>query len=148
MFFSQNCKIALKLFLKTNLLYLCELMMNGVNSSYNSFQISTAVLMIVVLLWFTMSTPVIYQFQLQENAAEIALAQPDETENGNDFTSYPFSSNSEEKTESNSNGFSEYLHDLDEINTCSAFLSGHVKCHSDEEYLAYHGKLLSPPPKA
>ena len=102
--------------------------------------------MIVVLLWFTMSTPVIYQFQLQENAADIALAQPDETEN--DFTFYPYSSNSEEKTETNTNGFSEYLHELNEINPGSTFLAGHNKCCSDAEYLAYHGELLSPPPKA
>jgi hypothetical protein len=114
----------------------------------NHFQIIGALVMINVLLWFTMSTPVIYDFQLKEKAVDIALSEPGESDEENDFSHYPINNNPEEKTESNQTSSSEYLHDPQEMESQSDQFLTQKKSRSDAEYIAYHGELLSPPPKA
>ena len=111
------------------------------NRSYKP--VASALLMLVALLWLTVSTPFVYACQQQVAAAakKEGAAKAAQTNN-------PLSGTNEEKPESGTSNLSEYLHEI--------VLPGHVsqpqakyeKCHSSNLYLAFHPELLCPPPNS
>jgi len=113
---------------------------------FSIFQLSSTVLMMVLLCWLTISTPFVYASQ-QEQAKQgkmvntAASNASSEEENGN-----PFGNNTEEKTASSSSFSEEYLH-ICHITThfhTSVYL--YHKLENAATYTAYHGELLVPPP--
>ena len=108
----------------------------------------SSLLMLVTLAWLTISTPFVYDFQQKLKQIELAAITPgnilnvDDKDGINTMMPNP----TEEKTETNSNNFSEYLHHhdyVDDYNT--AGIKYHISL-SSELYIAFHGELLSPPP--
>lgn len=113
--------------------------------TYNLFQLSSAVLMILALLWLTVSAPFV---QASEKAlAEITSTSTADTSSGDDDCSNPFGNNTEEKAPTNGNSFSEeYLHDNHKSDYLIAIISQFHKCEDAGTYVAFHGELLVPPP--
>ena len=108
----------------------------------------SSLLMLVTLAWLTISTPFIYEhqqnlihFQLSHLQSENNL-HVDDSDSINTMLPNP----SEERTETNSNNFSEYLHHHDYF--ADDFITGtnYPISLSSELYIAFHGELLSPPP--
>lgn len=121
--------------------------MKRIKKPYSVFQLASAILMILALLWLTVSTPFVYanqqqlakQMQLGDSTTDLGC---NEEEAGN-----PLGNTNEEKKPSGSNSFSEeYLHhhyaeDL--------FISPISQFHKNENasvYNAFHGEVHVPPP--
>jgi hypothetical protein len=87
-------------------------------------------IMIAALLWLTVSLPFVYQ------AHQHLKGQLE------------FSTNTtEEKTESGSSSFSEYLHEAHAVVQPAVEISQIFKCHSTDLFIAYHPDYFSPPPE-
>jgi hypothetical protein len=114
-------------------------------SSYSFSQVSAGVMMILTLLWLMLSTPFVYQAQ-KELAKYKASTLSMENTAGDNEECNPFGNTTEEKTESNFNTLSEYLHHIDELFHLAGTSHTHNCCHSFSEYVAFHGELLCPPP--
>lgn len=117
--------------------------------TYNFLNLVSAVLMIVALLWLTISAPFVYAGQ-QEIAKQLKAEKPatalDDTDE--DATN-PFGNNTEEKAPTNGSSFSEeYLHDHHKTDYFFSMVSQYHKCENAGTYVAYHGELLVPPPNA
>lgn len=106
-------------------------------------------MMMLTLLWLTVSTPFVASFQ-DEMAKQglvasddSSLVSPDEEDN-----SKPFGNNTEEKPASNSSISlsEEYLHDSHKAEYLFAVTSSYNKCENADTYTAFHGELLVPPP--
>lgn len=115
---------------------------------YSIFQLSSAVLMIALLCWLTISTPFVYASQ-QELAKQGKMVNTSgsnagsEEENGN-----PFGNNTEEKTPSSSSFSEEYLHSYHITAHFHTVISMYHKLENADTYIAFHGELLVPPPNA
>lgn len=109
---------------------------------YTKINLLSAVLMLMALVWLTVSTPFVYESQ--QIKKELAKQQMDVTDE--DYN--PFSSTTEEKSENNVTALSEYLHDLHMAEHPSTIVVKYYKCHPSDLYFAFHPELLSPPPKA
>ena len=115
-------------------------------TKHTTRQVVSSLLMIVALLWLTVSTPFVYaaqqQVAQQENPVQdISDEMPVENEESN-----PLSGTSEEKTPSSTNLSEEYLHGHPENMIAVTSLLSHLHFHSYGLYVAYHGELLCPPP--
>lgn len=98
-----------------------------------------SLLMMVLLLWLTVSMPFVYT--VQQDAAVEQL-----NTDGNDVD--PFPGAAEEKVETGGGGLSEYLHETHHglVSLPVALLL--YKPHPDDYYSAFHPELVSPPPEA
>lgn len=112
---------------------------------YSYYHKSSSVLMIIALLWLTVSTP--YVFNAQKKLLSIGNQQsiPDNSEQGEESAN-PFANTTEEKTPGSGNTLSEYLHEIELLKHPSGNLTRFYKYHSSTLYLAFHGELLVPPP--
>jgi hypothetical protein len=106
--------------------------------------IVSSLLMLFLLTWLTVCLPYVTESQLTINCQ---LENTTEDSPENDGTN-PLSSTNEEKTESSTSLFSEYLHHPYVIEHSFTELTRFCKCHSASLYLAYHPKLIIPPPEA
>jgi hypothetical protein len=116
---------------------------------YSFFQLASAVFMITALLWLTVSTPFVYQFQQkqieQNKIAKSELSSVADT--NNEEESNPFGNTTEEKNSSSSNTLTEeYLHELHLHTHFFSIVSSEHQCHHQDTYIAFHGELDVPPP--
>ena len=102
--------------------------------------------MIFTLLWLSVSTPFVYQTQ-QLVKAELAKVDPKSKALQEDDPN-PFSSTTEEKSESGVSNISEYLHEPHQVVHPVVTLTKYYKCHPANLYFAFDPELLSPPPEA
>ncbi len=116
--------------------------------TYKPFQASSAIFMMLALLWLTISIPFVYECQQKqaEQQGKISvtslLTDSSEEEDAN-----PFGNTTEEKNSNSSNSFSEeYLHDHHLDQYFFSTTSQYHKCENADAYIAYHGKLDVPPP--
>jgi hypothetical protein len=117
--------------------------------TYNFLHLVSAVLMILALLWLTISAPFVY-------AGQQAIAKQNKTEKpatpltcSDEDGTNPFGNNTEEKAPTNGSSFSEeYLHDHHKDDYFFSIISQYHKCENAGTYVAYHGELLVPPPNA
>lgn len=87
--------------------------------------------MVVALIWLTISLPFVYQAQQQLKCQS------------------EYSTNTtEEKTESGVNTLSEYLHEAHGYIHPESLFKNIYKCHSNDEFVAFHPEHISPPPDA
>lgn len=105
--------------------------------------------MILALLWLTISAPFVFKAQQelekrQNQAQNIALTIEDIQDNTEECN--PFGNNTEEKTETNANSLSEYLHHIDELSHLAGVSPQHNCAHNAAVYVAFHGEMLCPPP--
>lgn len=117
--------------------------------TYNFLHGVSAVLMILALLWLTISVPFVYAAQ-QEVAKQNKLSGGMTTDaGGEEDSTNPFGNTTEEKAPTNGSSVSEeYLHDHHKTDYFFSIISQYHKCENAGTYVAYHGELLVPPPNA
>jgi len=122
--------------------------MNKNRKTYNPYQVTAAVFMIVALIWLTISTPFVFSYQ-QKNAEKDRLEnnRSSNTHSPDEDTTNPFGNNTEEKSSSATSSLSEeYLHDHHINEHFFTVLTHYPKCKDAGTYIAFHGELLVPPP--
>ena len=111
---------------------------------YSLFQLCSAVVMIVSLLWLTVNTPfatvVGTGLCMQEQSAKNNIPA-----NGTDDNN-PFGNTTEEKVPTSNTFSEEYLHHHHSIDQLVAVNSEYHKLKNSDTYTAFHGELLVPPP--
>jgi hypothetical protein len=126
--------------------YFATLSMKKTRQPYTVFQSISAVLMILALLWLTISLPYVYNNQQemakQECAGNIPIPLTENEEEAN-----PLGNTTEEKAPNSLSSFSEeYLHDNHRSEYFFLIASQFHKCEKANTYVAFHGELLVPPP--
>jgi len=121
--------------------------MKPASFTYNTRNIFSSVLMIMTLVWLTVSLPLVTKYQqavVTEKMSQNKASNSEKKDSGN-----PFANTTEEKNPNSSNTLAEeFLHE-------SCFHQEHLplpvkynKCTHPAVYVAFHGELLSPPPEA
>jgi hypothetical protein len=120
--------------------------MKKARKTYTVFQLSSAVLMLIALLWLTVSTPFVYAAQ-QELAKHTKVIHSDESPCDEEETSNSIGNTTEEKKPSGNNSLSEeYLHHHQYEENFFTIVSQTHMCENADIYVAYHGELDVPPP--
>lgn len=118
--------------------------MKAVSNTYQFKHKVSGFVMMIALLWLTVSLPFVYSFQQEAKQMAKQISSTEKT--SDDDSSNPLSNTNEEKTESGANTLSEYLHDLHIIEHHFTILTSFYKCHPSDLYFAFHPELISPPP--
>jgi len=123
--------------------------MKKAKKPYSVFQLASAVFMIAALLWLTVSTPFVYQFQ-QKQIEQNKIAKAEQSsvpDTNNEEESNPFGNTTEEKNPNSGNRLTEeYLHELHIHNHFFSIVSSEHQRHQADTYIAFHGELHVPPP--
>ena len=131
---------------KTLMCYFASLLMKNLPQPYSFFNRVSAIMMIVALLWLTISAPFVFE-QQQKVAKQSTSSSANLPIAGNEEEANPFSGSTEEKAPKSLNTFSEeYLHDHHYSEYLFSIASKFHKCEDAGTYVAYHGELLVPPP--
>ena len=119
--------------------------MTGKRKTYNVFQQTSGLFMVLALLWLTVSIPFVNASRQlisnQERAAHSKSSDCNETEDNN-----PFSNTTEEKNSSTNTFSEEYLHNHHDDDYIISAIPQFHKCENAGTYIAFHGELLVPPP--
>lgn len=102
----------------------------------------SAVIMMLMLAWLTVSIPFVYQSQ--QAAIEQTSKQSSQSDKDDNN---PFTNTTEEKAPSNTTINEEFLHHHEELTHPSADILTHYNDHTFSVYVAFHGELISPPPE-
>ncbi|MES1219416.1 MAG: hypothetical protein ABUT20_28190 [Bacteroidota bacterium] len=113
-------------------------------------QKAACMLMLLALVWLTVSIPFVYESQKTFAKEKIAKSPTQTSANDDDSSSNPLNNTTEEKSSNNSSTTlsEEYLHQATE--EANHFSTGIIALHVTHEdtYTAFHGELLCPPPNA
>ncbi len=113
---------------------------------YSPFQAASAVLMMLALIWLTISLPYIYESQ-QKLAKEAPSSISDASPAGSNEEEAASPVGAEEKNPGSNTSISEeYLHDSHTGEYFFSAASQFYKCMNSDVYIAYHGELDVPPP--
>lgn len=112
--------------------------------TYSVFQLSSAILMIVLLCWLTISTPFVYASQQEQGKITHNCTNAGNEEE----TANPFGNNTEEKAPNSTSLSEEYLHLYHATSHFYIEISQYQKSENADAYIAFHGELLVPPPNA
>src|SRR5438067_10513209 len=115
--------------------------MTGSKSQIPTSKILSSLLMIVTLLWLSVSAPFVSADQKIKK--EVTEKKATDKNDNN-----PYSNTNEEKSETGVNTLSEYLHEVTHLEHPYTIVQQFYKCHSTDLYFAYHPELISPPPEA
>ena len=109
---------------------------------YSFFHGASAVVMILALLWLTVSAPFVLKAEI-ELAKKYAVSAniPVAEEEAN-----PFGANTEEKSPGSTS--EEYFHDQSKMSEFFSTIQRYHLLINDDTYIAYHGELDVPPPNA
>lgn len=114
---------------------------------YSVFQLVSAVVMILALMWLTVSTPYVITAQqelakkhkMEKTAAPLTSSEEETTKTPG--------TNTEEKTPGSSTSVSEeFLHYNHKADYFFSISMQYHKLDNAGTYIAYHGELLVPPP--
>jgi hypothetical protein len=123
------------------------LLMKKKNKPHSIFKLCSAVFMITALLWLTISTPFVYQFQ-QKQIEQNKIAKSEQTsiaDTNNEEESNPFGT--EEKNPNSGNTLAEeYLHEFHIHDQLFSIVSREHRFENVDTYIAFHGELDVPPP--
>lgn len=111
---------------------------------YTTRQRISSLLMILTLLWLTVSVSFMYTSQeetRQEKKAIVSFPGENEEESAN-----PFGNNTDEKNPGSSSFSEEFLHHPTDENAQCAVRISFVSGEHAQLYVAFHGELLVPPP--
>ena len=111
---------------------------------YTFGQLASGILMLLALLWLTVSLPYVNEAQ-QKGKASITQQME---EKASEDEGNPLANTTEEKTESGVNQLSEYLHNIHILEHHFTEITTFYKCHPSDLYFEFHPELLSPPPEA
>ena len=106
--------------------------------------------MLLALAWLTVSAPYVYNIQEELDAISLnSNGDSDRSNDGNENADNNLLANpSEEKTETNINNLSEYLHHHE---VAERIIPANIFYFHDTSialYRAFHGELLTPPPNS
>lgn len=117
-----------------------------IKSPYSYFQKTSAVFMMLALVWLTISTPLVCAFK-QEMAKQAKMENTQSALMVEEDSSNSLGSNTKEKTPSGPTSFSEdYLHHAESTHFFLSQSALLYKCTNSDTYTAFHGELLVPPP--
>lgn len=133
---------------KCKLLF-CSTFMKNSRTTYNAFNLVSAIFMILALLWLTISAPFVVagqqEFAKHDKAVKSGMPIPGNEEEA----ANPFGNTTEEKAPVGSGSLSEeYLHDHHITDHFFSTILQYHKCENADTYNAFHGELLVPPPNA
>lgn len=123
--------------------------MKSVRKIYSVPQLVSAVVMILALMWLTVSTPFVLanqQEQAKQHKMEKSTSSP--LAGNEEETTNPFGNNTEEKTPNTTSISEEFLHTFHTISHFYTEVSQYHKHENSGVYIAFHGELLVPPPNA
>lgn len=107
-------------------------------------------MMILMLLWLTISAPFVFACQQQllktdtgKQTGKIVFSGADSEE---ESTTNPYGNNTEEKGPGNNGIAEEYLHETADTHLLPVFTGTYLIHHDARDYTAFHGELLVPPP--
>ena len=130
---------------KCNSINLHHLMKRPKNT-YSFSQMTSAIFMMMALLWLTVSIPFVYA-NPQQQASDPVAKNISPLAGNEEESATPFGNTTEEKAPTNSNSFSEeYLHDNHKSEHYFSIISQFHKSENATDYIAFHGELLVPPP--
>ena len=103
--------------------------------------------MMITLAWLTVSLPFVYAAKqtIEQNMATDAENPSNDNREDNED---PFANTTEEKTSNNITVSEEYLHDNHSSEHYLDVLSREYIIEQASTYIAFYGKLISPPPDA
>ena len=108
-------------------------------------RILSSLLMVLTLVWLSVSTPFVYATQ---QAQQVSKKHHSEKKDKANQSSQTNTIDEDEVVNSMAN-LSEYLHTHTfSIKHFIPVLTKHTKCHPSDLYFAYHPELISPPPEA
>lgn len=107
--------------------------------TYDLLQQASAVIMILALLWLTVSLPFVYESQQLVKSANVLNGPEEETGNTSN-------NSTEEKKPSGNSVSEEYLHDHGVDDHFISPISQFHKCENADVYTAFHGEVHVPPP--
>ena len=126
--------------------YFASGFMKRTRKTYTFFQLTSAVVMILALLWLTVSTPFVnaaQQESAKQNKAAWSNIMGAEEENSNNA----LGNSTEEKKPSGGNSLSEeYLHHHHIDDNFISTVSRTHQCENFDVYNAFHGEVQVPPP--
>lgn len=114
---------------------------------YSFYSKVSSILMIVALLWLTVSTPFVFKSQQQAEQYEKLIGK-NQSVPLDDNDQNPYGNTTEEKAPASSSIQEEFLH---ENHTSEYFLllaSQYPELENSGIYIAFHGELHVPPPNA
>jgi hypothetical protein len=113
---------------------------------YSVFQLFSAVVMILALVWLTVSAPFVYAAQ-QELAKQQKMEKASSPLAGcEEESSNPLGKSTEEKAPGNTSLSEEYIHNNHRIYLFFSIATQYHNCENADAYIAFHGELLVPPP--
>jgi len=115
------------------------------SAAYNIKHRFSSVMMILALVWLTISLPYVYAAQQKLVKENTSLAKENSAKDANNGN--PFANTTEEKAPGNTTISEEYLHHYEEPVYLSPDKLDHSHHLSYDTYVAFHGELLSPPPE-
>ena len=120
--------------------------MKGIKKSYNVFQVASAIIMILALLWLTVSAPFVYASQQElakhHKAMNASADLSGEEEAGNSLTN----TTEEKKPVSGSSVTEEYLHNYQSEDLILSIIANAHWWENSKVYTAFHGEVQVPPP--
>ena len=127
------------------IIYFAALSMRKNQNQYSLFELGSSMVMILALLWLTVSIPFVYasqQMAKENNGKHIAFSLCDSEEESN-----PLCNTTEEKSPNSGTSFSEeYLHDNHSSDQFFGVDTAYHKCENADTYTAFHGEVQVPPP--
>lgn len=115
------------------------------NPAYRPRHLASSFVMILALVWLTVSAPFVYEAQIEQAQWESATAplpdNPVDNEEAN-----PFSNSTEEKAPGANSFSEEYLHGSHDQASAGNDKLSHQSRHVYDVYVAFHGEMLCPPP--
>lgn len=128
------------------LFIILRLFMKRSRKIYSVFQLFSAVVMILALIWLTVSAPFVLASQ-QEQAKQHKMEKAGSAHAGSEEeAANPFGNSTEEKTGSSTSLSEEYLHNNHKTDLLFSISLQYHNCENAGTYIAFHGELLVPPP--
>jgi hypothetical protein len=115
-------------------------------STFNPLQKAGSLLLILALVWLSVSTPYVYRFQQKTKTEKQAMTAENDTdcEDGCGL----LNNTNEEKAESGPNTLQEFLHEPLHIAHPSIEQVNEYGHFEQKASVAYHPEFISPPPEA
>lgn len=119
-------------------------------TTYQIYQILSAVFLILSLLWLTVSLPFVYESQRELAKQSKSVTDQSPLSSSEEEPANPFGNTTEEKAPSSTTTSvsEEYLHDNHIAEYFTSLASQNHKCENSGIYNAFHGEVHVPPPNA
>ncbi|RYY89638.1 MAG: hypothetical protein EOO15_05690 [Chitinophagaceae bacterium] len=118
--------------------------MKGTRSGYTMAHKVGSVLLMLALLWLSVSIPFVYRFQEQQKIAKASMAVENADHSADDTN--PLTNTNEEKVESGVSMPQEYLHEHLHLHHPIDPVSLQYHSYAQDDFVAFHPEFITPPP--